>query len=93
MKLPFVKKVAKSFTQTASEQAKKEVKKTAIDMLPSVLTLGGMILSIFVFKKARSEESIAQSPQRPYSSTRITTNNYFLGEVSDDVIKKILEDK
>lgn len=92
MNLPFVDKVAKKFTKTASEQAKKEVKKTAIDLLPGILTIGGLIIGFFVFHEMPSSNSSGSS--RPYhSSTRITTNNYFLGEVSEEIMEKILEGK
>lgn len=93
MKLPFVEKVAKKFTQTASEQVKKEAKKTFIDILPGLLTLGTMIFSVVVFHERKDIPKISSSP-RPYSSTtKITTNNYFLGNVSDEIIKKVLEDR
>lgn len=94
MKLPFVDKIAKKFTKSASEQVKIEAKKTIIDLLPGLLAIGGMIFGITVFHESNSDHVTIPSNPRPYSSsTRITTNNYFLGDVSDDIIKKILEDK
>lgn len=94
MKLPFVDKVAKRFTQTASEQVKREAKKTAIDLLPGILAFGGMIFSIFAFREVHNTDDSSAAMQKPYaSSTHITTNNYFLGDVSEDIIKKILEER
>lgn len=94
MKLPFVDKVAKKFTKTASEEVKKEAKKTAVDMLPGLLALGGMILGIVVFRETKGSHGNHNATTRPFSSTtHITTNNYFLGEVSDEIIKKVLEEK
>lgn len=94
MKLPFVDKVAKKFTKTASEEVKKEAKKTAVDMLPGLLALGGMILGIVVFRETKESRNSHTTTPRPFSSTtHITTNNYFLGDVSEDIIKKVLEEK
>lgn len=92
MNLPFIDKVAKRFTKSASEQAKKELKKTAIDLLPGILTIGGLIFGFFVFHELPDSDSGGST--RPYhSSTRITTNNYFLGDVSEEILEKILEGK
>ena len=94
MKLPFVDKVAKKFTKTASEEVKKEAKKTAVNMLPGLLALGGMILGIVVFRETKEPRNNHTTTPRPFSSTtHITTNNYFLGDVSEDIIKKVLEEK
>ena len=92
MKLPFVEKMAQRFTKSASEQAKKEVKKTAIDLIPTLLTIGGMIFGITVFSH-KGSHGITRHNDRPFAnSTKITTNNYFFNDVSDDIIKKILEE-
>ena len=95
MKLPFIDKIARKFTQSASDQAKKEAKKTFIDLLPGLLTIGGMILGITVFHDSDSDVgSKVANAVKPYASTtHITTNNYFLGEVSEEIVKKVLEDK
>lgn len=91
------KKTAKTAAKTASVEVKKEIKKTAIDLLPGVLTFVGAIASILIFRnggdggRVMSVDSRKRTPS--YSRTHITTNNYFLGDVSDDVIKKILEEK
>lgn len=93
MRLPFVDKLAKRFTQTASEQVKKEAKKTFIDLLPGLLSIGTMIFGFTLFHE-HSDTSNSTSIPTPYNSTtRITTNNYFLGNVSDEIIKKVLEDR
>ena len=95
MKLPFLEKAAKHFTKSASEQVKKEIRKTGIDLIPGLLTIGGMVVSMFVFYKSGTKDNGVTKDipiSRPYTSTtKITTNNYFLGEVSEEIIKKILE--
>lgn len=93
MKIPLLDKVARRFTKTASDEVRKEVKKTAIDLIPGILTIGSMIVGIFVFHETSESKPMIAKPRPSYSTTKITTNNYFLGNVSDDVIKKILEAK
>ena len=92
--MKFLENIAKKFTKTASVTAKKEVKKTIVDLIPGILTIGSIIVGILIFHDTDTIESDSNSTSRPYSSTtRITTNNYFLGDVSDEIIKKILEDQ
>lgn len=92
--MKFLENIAKKFTKTASVTAKKEVKKTIVDLIPGILTIGSIIVGILIFHDTDTIESDSRSTSRPYSSTtRITTNNYFLGDVSDEIIKKILEDQ
>lgn len=91
--MKFLEKIAKKFTKTASATAKKEVKKTIVDLIPGILTVGSIIVGILIFHDTDTVESDSSS-SRPYTSTtKITTNNYFLGDVSDEIIKKILEDQ
>ena len=88
--------VTKQATKTASKEVKKEVKKTVVDVLPGSLGFGAMILGIFVFREidGGDDSDDDDGSSSPVSTiTKITTNNYFLGDVSEDVIKKILEDK
>lgn len=90
MKLPFLEKTTKKLTKTATEEVKREVKKTALDLLPGILAFGTMILGIVLFKNAG--DSGDDHVSVPYKSvTHITTNNYFLGNAGEEVIKKILE--
>lgn len=96
MKFPFLEKAAKHFTKSASDQVKREIKKTSIDLLPGLLTLGGVIASMIIFHKTGSKEvkALVSPIAKPYTSTtKITTNNYFLGNVSEEIIKKILEEQ
>lgn len=83
------KKLTKSATKTASNEAKKEIKKSLIDLVPGILGIGAMILGIFVFNEMDSDNS-DESPMAMVTKT--TTNNYFFGDISDDLIMKILED-
>ena len=92
--MKLLENIAKKFTKTASVTAKKEVKKTIVDLIPGILTIGSIIVGILIFHDTDTIESDSSSTSRPYSSTtRITTNNYFLGDVSDEIIKKMLEDQ
>lgn len=88
-----LERLANKFTKSASITAKKEVKKTIVDLIPGVLAIGTMILGIVIFHETESvDEPYHVTSSKPYSSTtKITTNNYFLGDVSDEIIKKVLE--
>lgn len=78
-------KITKKFARNASTAVKKEVKKTAIDLLPTIAAVAAAVAGIFIFKESVSED-------RPtLTATHITTNNYFLGDSGEEVIKKILE--
>ena len=83
-------KWTRKLTKTASSTVKKEVKKTAVDLLPTVVGFGSMVLGILIFKKAVNEPEITKPT---VSNTSITTNNYFFQQISEDMIKKILEEK
>lgn len=94
--MKLLEKLTRKATKTASAEAKKEIKKTALDLLPGILTFVGAVAGIMIFHKSAHDDGYAPTVGKPtygYSNTRITTNNYFLGEVSEDVIKKILEDR
>jgi len=88
--LKFLERFTKKATKTVSTAVKTEVKKTAIDMLPTALGIVSMIVGIVIFKGAVNEPN----PIKPaVTNTHITTNNYFFGNVSEEMIKKILEGK
>lgn len=90
MNNPF-KKIAHNFAKTASSEAKKEVKKTALDLLPGALMIVGTVIGIVLFHNYGSDnDSDSRCPCR--SSTSITTNNYFFQDVSDETILKIMND-
>lgn len=89
--MSFIDKFVKRGTKVASQEAKKEFKKTAVDLIPGILTIVGAIAGVMIFRSTGSQAPIRHKPD--ISNTRITTNNYFLGNVSEDVVKKILEDR
>lgn len=90
--MKFLDNIAKRFTKTASTTVKKEARKTLIDLIPGALAIGTMIVGMLVFHEIDGDDKPASTDIQPrVSTTRITTNNYFLGEVSDDIIKRILE--
>lgn len=72
--------------RTASVAVKEEVKNTAIDLLPTAIGIGAMILGVLIFKEhqaAISGEAHGFFPSLPSHSTiTITTNNYYLGDES-----------
>lgn len=82
-------RLTKKLTKSASSAVKTEVKKTAIDLLPTIIGAVSMIVGLVIFKEV-VEEPVETKPC--VSNTSITTNNYFFGNMSEDSIKKILED-
>ena len=89
--MKLIEKLTKKFVKTASTQTKAELKKTAIDLLPTVMTLITTIAGIVIFK------GVIEEPTRPIdphvSSTTITTNNYFFRDMSEEASNKILEER
>ena len=91
--MKFFDNLIKKSTKTASVEVKKEIKKTIVDLIPGILTIGTIALGIFVFHAVDNlSDSEHESLTPTMSTTRITTNNYFLGDVSEEIIKKILGD-
>lgn len=88
--MKFLDKIAKRFAKNASSTVKTEVKKTAIDLLPTVIGIVSMVVGIVIFKGA-VEEHPDVKPMVTNSS--VTTNNYFFNDLSEDMIQKILEDR
>ena len=68
--------------KSASVAVKEEVKNTALDILPTLIGIGGMILGGMVYRdhKMQSSHSPIARPRIPdYSTITITTNNYYFG--------------
>lgn len=87
--MKFIEKIAKKFTKTASSAAKCELKKTAIDLLPTIAGVVSMIVGIVIFRE------VVEAPEeiRPsVSNTSVTTNNYFFRDMSEEAIHRILEE-
>ena len=85
-------KFTKKFAKSTSTAVKTEVKKTAVDLLPTVVGVVSMVVGIVIFKGTGSSTKV--KPIRPnVTNTHITTNNYFFQHMSDEMIKKILEGK
>ena len=90
--MKFVESIAKKFTKQASTTMKTEMKKTAIDLLPAIAGVASMIFGIMVFRGNPGRiESNRLKPD--VTNTSITTNNYFFKDISEDMMKKILEEK
>lgn len=88
--MKLVEKIAKKFTKSASNTVKKEVKKTAIDLLPTIIGVVSMVIGIVVFKEV---VDVPEDITPTVSNTSITTNNYFFRDMTEESIKRILEEK
>ena len=89
--MKLIEKVAKKFTKTASNTVKNEVKKTAIDLLPVVTGLVSMIVGALLFHETVDVQEEAK-PSITNRNTSITTNNYFFRDLSEEAIRKVLEE-
>lgn len=88
--MKLIESIARRFTKSASQTAKAEVKKTAIDLLPIVLTVVTSVAGVVLFHGSVKTE---EKPKPYHSSTSITTNNYFFRDMTEDSIKRILDEK
>ena len=86
--MKFLDRFTKKFTKSASSAVKTDVKKTSIDLLAGIIGFGSMFLGIMIFKNAVQEP---EQIKPTVTNTSITSNNYFLGEMSEEMIEKILE--
>ena len=86
--MKFLEKWTNKFTKTASTAVKSEVRKTAIDLLPTLMGFGSMVLGLLIFKQTVVETP----PVKPtVSNTSVTTNNYFFQQMSEEMVKKIID--
>ena len=84
-------KIGHKMAGGATEKVKKEVKKTALDIMPTIVSFASMVLGFVIFRGvAKGETEVRHTPS--VTNTSITTNNYFFQEMSDESIRKILED-
>lgn len=88
--MKLLNKLTKKLTKSASSAVKTEVKKTAIDLVPTVLGIASMVVGILVFREVVDEPTEIKPN---VSNTSITTNNYFFRDMDDEMIKSILEEK
>lgn len=76
-------KLTSKMAKTASVAVKEEVKSTALDILPTLIGIGGMILGGMVYRDHRMQQSAVSPVVRPRlpdcSRITITTNNYYFG--------------
>ena len=90
--LKLLDKFTKKFAKSTSTAVKTEVKKTAVDLLPTVVGVVSMVVGIVIFKGTTGSAKI--KPIKPsVTNTHVTTNNYFFQNLSEDMIKKIMEGK
>jgi hypothetical protein len=80
--MKMLEKLTNRVAKTASSAVKEEVQSAAIDVLPTLLGIGGMIFGALLFK--RHSDSVAGAPKIPglpsCSTITITTNNYYFGD-------------
>lgn len=88
--MKLLEKWTKKLTKTASSTVKTEVKKTAVDLLPTLIGIGSMIFGIAIFKKTVDEP---EEIKPTVSHTSITTNNYFFQSMSEETIERLMEGK
>lgn len=88
--MKFIESLAKKFTKTVSSEAKKEIKKTAIDLLPGTFAIITTIAGIFIFKGQASNSALYDYGKPLRTNTTITNNNYFFNEVSEETILKFM---
>jgi len=90
--LKLLDKFTKKFAKSTSTAVKTEVKKTAVDLLPTVVGVVSMVVGIVIFKGTTGPSKI--KPIKPsVTNTHVTTNNYFFQNLSEDMIRKIMEGK
>ena len=68
-------KMTNKMAKSASTAVKDEVKSTALDLLPTVIGVGGMILGVLMLKDRNSGGNIGGMQLPKYST--ITINNYY----------------
>lgn len=86
--MKLIDKLTKKFANKASVAVKSEIKKTAVDLLPTILAIGSAIVGIIIFKGVVQNDSHGPDLVK----TNVTTNNYFFNELSEETILKIIEE-
>jgi len=82
-------RLSKKVAKTASTAVKEEVKEAAIDLIPTLLGIGGAIIGLLIFRK-HVEDSSDNDELPQYSNITITTNNYYIG---NDVGRRMLKNE
>ena len=79
--MKLLEKLSTKVAKTASTAVKEEVQGAAIDILPTLFGIGGMIFGAFLFNKAHGAKTGKPDQAVPgFSSITITTNNYYFGD-------------
>lgn len=81
-------KLTKKVTDKVSTVAKDEVKKKALRALPGIIGIAGAVAGVLIFRKA----SPATQAVKALSTTSVTTNNYFFKDLSEEMIRTIIEE-
>lgn len=77
--MKFLEKLSSRMAKSASTAVKEEVQTTALDLLPTLIGLGGMILGVLIFKD-KNQPQVNNVKLPDYSTISITTNNYYFGD-------------
>lgn len=92
-RMKLFEKIGCKFAGGATDKVRTEVKKTALDLIPSILGIGSMILGFVIFRGvANNTSEMKIKPSVSNTSVTTNTNNYFFNEMSEETIQKILGD-
>lgn len=86
--MKFLDRFTSKFASKASTAVKKEVKKTAFNLIPTILAIGAAVAGVLIFK------GVVEEPEDPVPTfTTHVTNNYFFRDVSEEAIRQLMEGK
>lgn len=74
-------RLSSRMAKSASTAVKEEVKSTAIDILPTLIGIGGMIIGSMIYRDHKETVKHRTRPILPdCSAISIVTNNYYFGK-------------
>ena len=77
--MKLLEKLSSKMARTASSAVKEEVQGAALDILPTLIGIGGIIFGTMLYKSHSA--NLPSTPALPTCSTiTITTNNYYFGD-------------
>lgn len=81
-------KLTKKVTEKVSSVAKDEVKKKAIGLIPGAVAIAGVVAGVLIFRRTTPAAEVGKALTR----TTVTTNNYFFKDLSEEMIRTIIEE-
>lgn len=76
--MKFLEKMSSRMAKSASTAVKDEVRSTALDLLPTAIGIGGMVIGILMLRDKRVGGTVGGMQLPKYST--VTINNYYFGE-------------